>query len=234
MSNGHNPGNNYRTDQHPQSGFPQNHQQPNSSYHENINQPNQGQSSMNHGQSSMNHGHSENVFPNFDQATNTNSSFNVQPQVNQSNEIHNNQATNHSNESNENDFKPFNIEDLTNPEKIQDLSVMQLKLLLTRNFVDYKGCVEKEELIEKAKRLWANLQENKKQNADEISDANICKICMENAIDCVLLECGHMVACTHCGKRLNECKAIFQLKISFCHFIILSLYDFILCFRSNL
>lgn len=228
LENGYNPGNNYRTDQPPQSGFPENHQQPNSFNHENINQPNQGQSSMNHG-------HSENVFPNCE-AANTNSSSNEQSQVSESNETHNNQATNYSNESNENeDFKPFSIEDLTSPEQIQDLSVMQLKLLLTRNFVNYKGCVEKEELIEKAKRLWANLQENKKQNADEISDANICKICMENVIDCVLLECGHMVACTHCGKRLNECKTMFQLKMSpFYHFIILSFYYSILCFRSNL
>ena len=40
---------------------------------------------------------------------------------------------------------------------------------------------------------------------DDISDENCCKICMEAVIDCVLLECGHMVTCTNCGKRLNEC-----------------------------
>jgi len=44
-------------------------------------------------------------------------------------------------------------------------------------------------------------------DVDDISDINLCKICMESTIDCVLLECGHMVTCTNCGKRLNECKS---------------------------
>jgi hypothetical protein len=44
-------------------------------------------------------------------------------------------------------------------------------------------------------------------DVDEISDINLCKICMESMTDCVLLECGHMVTCTNCGKRLNECKS---------------------------
>lgn len=39
-----------------------------------------------------------------------------------------------------------------------------------------------------------------------VLDENTCKICMENAIDCVLLECGHMLTCTDCGKILSECK----------------------------
>ena len=37
-------------------------------------------------------------------------------------------------------------------------------------------------------------------------DADACKICMVRPIDCVLLECGHMVTCTDCGKVLPECK----------------------------
>lgn len=32
-----------------------------------------------------------------------------------------------------------------------------------------------------------------------------CKICMDNGIDCVLLECGHMVTCTNCGKQISDC-----------------------------
>jgi hypothetical protein len=36
-------------------------------------------------------------------------------------------------------------------------------------------------------------------------DENLCKVCADAAIDCVLLECGHMVTCTACGKRLAEC-----------------------------
>ena len=34
---------------------------------------------------------------------------------------------------------------------------------------------------------------------------DLCKICMDSLIDCVLLECAHMVSCTKCGKRLAEC-----------------------------
>ncbi|KAL0183420.1 hypothetical protein M9458_022795, partial [Cirrhinus mrigala] len=28
-------------------------------------------------------------------------------------------------------------------------------------------------------------------------DENLCRICMDAVIDCVLLECGHMVTCTN-------------------------------------
>ena len=37
------------------------------------------------------------------------------------------------------------------------------------------------------------------------SENELCKICMDAIIDCVLLECGHMVTCTSCGRRLHEC-----------------------------
>ena len=33
------------------------------------------------------------------------------------------------------------------------------------------------------------------------NDEDLCKICMENVINCVLLECGHLVTCLDCGKR---------------------------------
>ena len=34
---------------------------------------------------------------------------------------------------------------------------------------------------------------------------NYCRICMDAAIDCVLLDCGHMVTCCKCGNKLAEC-----------------------------
>jgi hypothetical protein len=58
----------------------------------------------------------------------------------------------------------FNIDDLSNAEQLKDLSVRQLKLILARNFIDYKGCVEKNELLTKALRLWNDRQENKQQS----------------------------------------------------------------------
>jgi len=110
----------------------------------------------------------------------------------------------------------FNVDDIKNVEQLKELSVKQLKLILTRNFIDYKGCVEKEELLSKAERLWNDRHENK-QNIEEIADQNLCKICMESAIDCVLLECGHMISCTNCGKRLSECPICRQYVVRAVH-----------------
>ena len=36
-------------------------------------------------------------------------------------------------------------------------------------------------------------------------NAFMCKICWEAAVDCVLLECGHMLTCVKCGRQLHEC-----------------------------
>lgn len=103
----------------------------------------------------------------------------------------------------------FNLNDIKDEAEIKDLSIRQLKLLLTRNFVDFKGCVEREELIQKTVLLWNDKQISNKFKDDHedstVLDENTCKICMENAIDCVLLECGHMLTCTDCGKILSEC-----------------------------
>ncbi|XP_053213771.1 E3 ubiquitin-protein ligase rififylin-like [Panonychus citri] len=107
--------------------------------------------------------------------------------------------------SNLNDFKPFNIDDLNSEDQIRDLSIRQIKLLLTRNFVDFKGCCEKEELLEKAIRLWRDVNKAKERGSEDLDDDSACKICMEKLIDCVLLECGHVVTCIDCGKRMNEC-----------------------------
>lgn len=39
-------------------------------------------------------------------------------------------------------------------EDIRNLSVLQLKETLAVNFVDFRGCVEKRELVELTMRLW--------------------------------------------------------------------------------
>lgn len=39
---------------------------------------------------------------------------------------------------------------------------------------------------------------------EQINDS-LCHICMDSLIDCILLECGHMVTCAQCGKRLADC-----------------------------
>ena len=58
------------------------------------------------------------------------------------------------------------------------------------------------------------------QNGEAVPSSleeNLCQICMDSPIDCVLLECGHMVTCTKCGKRLNQCPICRQYVIGAVH-----------------
>ncbi|KAJ8933934.1 hypothetical protein NQ314_013690 [Rhamnusium bicolor] len=55
-----------------------------------------------------------------------------------------------------------NIEDFGSAEELHNLSSKDLKILLTLNRVDFKGCVEKSELLERAERLWEDNNEQKK------------------------------------------------------------------------
>lgn len=128
------------------------------------------------------------------------------------------------------------LSDLRSEEDIENLNIKQIKEILASNFVEYKGCCEKRELLEKVRRLYVSYQENKRlerelnenstgsmttttaadannmgpgvdaaKSAHNVDESDLCKICMESLVDCVLLECGHMVSCTKCGKRLAEC-----------------------------
>ncbi|XP_071445961.1 uncharacterized protein [Hetaerina americana] len=89
----------------------------------------------------------------------------------------------------------------TSEDDLSTLSVKQLKELLTSSRVDYRGCCEKKELLERAQRLWREY----KASQENLSDDTMCKVCMDATIDCVMLECGHMATCTPCGKRMSEC-----------------------------
>lgn len=40
---------------------------------------------------------------------------------------------------------------------------------------------------------------------DNLPIEECCKICMAAPLECVLLECGHIAACTRCSKQLAEC-----------------------------
>lgn len=50
------------------------------------------------------------------------------------------------------------LSDLSCLDDIEALSVRQLKEILCRNFVDYKGCCEKWELMERVTRLYQDQQ----------------------------------------------------------------------------
>ncbi|XP_034565091.1 E3 ubiquitin-protein ligase RNF34 isoform X2 [Notolabrus celidotus] len=120
------------------------------------------------------------------------------------------------------------LSDLDNEEAIENLSVRQLKEILARNFVNYSGCCEKWELLERVHRLYREDKLNRKSmenvsiTADGVKpqltlDENLCRICMDAIIDCVLLECGHMVTCTKCGKRMSECPICRQYVVRAVH-----------------
>ncbi|RVE65344.1 hypothetical protein OJAV_G00134740 [Oryzias javanicus] len=86
------------------------------------------------------------------------------------------------------------LSDLSGPEDVEALSVRQLKEILARNFVDYKGCCEKWELMERVTRLYQdqqNLLEATSAGAADGAGAqeeHLCRICMDSPIDCVLLD----------------------------------------------
>ncbi|KAK5928839.1 hypothetical protein CgunFtcFv8_010123 [Champsocephalus gunnari] len=119
------------------------------------------------------------------------------------------------------------LSDLSSVDDIEALSVRQLKEILARNFVNYKGCCEKWELMERVVRLYQdqqNLQAASAVNASESAgsgsagpEEHLCKICMDSPIDCVLLECGHMITCTKCGKRMSECPICRQYVVRAVH-----------------
>ncbi|KAM5193118.1 E3 ubiquitin-protein ligase RNF34 isoform 1-T1 [Mantella aurantiaca] len=123
------------------------------------------------------------------------------------------------------------LSDLSTLDEIEALTIRQLKEILARNFVNYSGCCEKWELVEKVNRLYRENEENRKslenlefkpdQERDRLqltgNDDNLCRICMDAVIDCVLLECGHMVTCTKCGKRMSECPICRQFVVRAVH-----------------
>ncbi|XP_034397867.1 E3 ubiquitin-protein ligase RNF34a isoform X1 [Cyclopterus lumpus] len=123
------------------------------------------------------------------------------------------------------------LSDLSSLGDIEGLSVRQLKEILARNFVNYSGCCEKWELVERVNRLYRETEENRKslENVSTtvttdgkkgpltVQEDNLCRICMDSMIDCVLLECGHMVTCTKCGKRMNECPICRQYVVRAVH-----------------
>lgn len=103
----------------------------------------------------------------------------------------------------ETSMNPVKLSDINALSELERLSVKQLKNLLSTNRVDYKGCIERYELLDRASRLWEEHRQSrtKMENLDE----NLCKICWDEPIECVILECGHMACCLNCGKQMSEC-----------------------------
>lgn len=62
------------------------------------------------------------------------------------------------------------LSDLTSIEDIDMLSVRQLKEILARNFVNYKGCCEKWELMERVTRLY---RERDLQHLGKVEESSV-------------------------------------------------------------
>ncbi|XP_017008518.2 uncharacterized protein [Drosophila takahashii] len=101
------------------------------------------------------------------------------------------------------DSRFVNLEDFEDLKDLEALTVKQLKEVLMLHRVDYKGCCEKQELLDRVSRLWKTMRES--PAVEKLATDELCKICMDAPIECVFLECGHMATCTSCGKVLNEC-----------------------------
>ncbi|XP_016941213.3 uncharacterized protein [Drosophila suzukii] len=101
------------------------------------------------------------------------------------------------------DSRFVNLEDFEDLKDLESLTVKQLKEVLMLHRVDYKGCCEKQELLDRVSRLWKTMRET--PAVEKLPTDELCKICMDAPIECVFLECGHMATCTSCGKVLNEC-----------------------------
>ena len=57
------------------------------------------------------------------------------------------------------------LSQIQNINEVEDLSVKELKCILSANFVDFKGCCEKKELLDRVRTLWKSKQEvNKKKS----------------------------------------------------------------------
>lgn len=57
------------------------------------------------------------------------------------------------------------LSDINTLLELECLSAKQLKNLLNTNRVDYKGCIERCELLDKASRLWEQYKRSKTGNA---------------------------------------------------------------------
>ncbi len=96
------------------------------------------------------------------------------------------------------------LEDMTDHEQIRDLSVKQLKLILQKNCINYKGCLEKQELLDKVVRLWQAREEEKimqERIAQRGDTGNRC-MCTYLSTCKGTLQLG---ACNPCLGRLVAC-----------------------------
>ena len=84
---------------------------------------------------------------------------------------------------------------------LESLSTKTLRLILLQERVSTAHILEKQDLIAKVQTLIKNIRgEIANQNNDEM----LCRICVDNVINCVLLECGHYTLCLECAETIKR------------------------------
>jgi flagellar biosynthesis GTPase FlhF len=90
------------------------------------------------------------------------------------------------------------------------LSVRTLKSILKVNYVEQSHVIEKSELVKLVIRLAdqhrAEIEGSKKNDEGGGGGGGnedlLCRICFDNQQNCVFLNCGHMVTCMECAKKV--------------------------------
>jgi len=91
------------------------------------------------------------------------------------------------------------------------LNMRQMRRVLWRNRDEVGEELAEEELQVLLKNLGLQRRRNsslvpmKHFEEEEDDDWSKCKVCMAEDIDSVILDCGHLVACNLCGKKLTKC-----------------------------
>ena len=88
------------------------------------------------------------------------------------------------------------LSEIESLEDLKELSTKQIKEMLAMNRVNFKGCVEKEELLKILQRLWKQEQKNK-DNLESMEDESLCKICMDSpvSVECMPGYCCNTQFC---------------------------------------
>lgn len=113
------------------------------------------------------------------------------------------------------------------------LSVRTLKSILKANYVEQSHVIEKSELVKLVVRLVDSYKAEHDSNSGGDSgtggggasgnEDTICRICMDAQQNCVFLDCGHMVTCMDCAKKvslIHERKKVIEIEKIYCFLIL--------------
>lgn len=88
---------------------------------------------------------------------------------------------------------------------IDEAKVSDLKYILDTSCVDHSECVEKKDLAEKVVAVWKDSGHPAAAEDNEVSQDGKCKICFDEPVNTVFVGCGHLISCTTCAQKVEEC-----------------------------